>query len=199
MNGGPQRQRQRKVPDTGDSANDGVRGQAGRRRFVIHKHDASTLHYDFRLEVGAVLVSWAVPKGLSTDPREKRLAIRTEDHRRSYADFEGVIPEGEYGAGTVLLWDRGSYRNLRARKGPQSMSMERSLDDGLIEVELQGQKLEGSWALKRIREGEQSEWLVIKMKDSHADARRRPASTEPRSVISGRTLEDIAAQARGDA
>jgi DNA ligase D-like protein (predicted 3'-phosphoesterase) len=165
------------------------------RRFVIQKHDASSLHYDFRLEVGGVLASWAVPKGLSTDPREKRLAIRTEDHPLDYADFEGVIPEGEYGAGTVLLWDRGTYRNLRARKGRKSQGMEDALDEGLIEVWLEGKKLKGGYALKRIEGGEKARWLAIKMDDEEADARRRPTSTEPASVESGRDLDEIAAEA----
>ena len=169
-------------------------GHKSGRRFVIQKHDASSLHYDFRLEFGGVLASWAVPKGLSTDPREKRLAIQTEDHPRSYMDFEGVIPEGEYGAGTVLVWDTGRYDNLRARKGPKSMSMERSHEDGLIEVCLHGEKLQGGWALKRIQGGNKPQWLAIKMDDEQADARRRPTSTQPGSVLSGRDLDEVAAE-----
>jgi DNA ligase D-like protein (predicted 3'-phosphoesterase) len=171
--------------------------RSGGRRFVIQKHDATSLHYDFRLEVGGVLKSWAVPKGLSTDPRQRHLAIETEDHPKSYIDFEGVIPEGEYGAGPVLVWDTGSYRNLRARKGPKSASMERSMADGLIEVWLEGEKLQGGWALKRIRGGARAEWLVIKMDDEHADARRRPTRSEPRSVLSGRDLKSIASSDQG--
>jgi DNA ligase D-like protein (predicted 3'-phosphoesterase) len=170
----------------------------GGRRFVIQKHDASRLHYDFRLEFGGVLVSWAVPKGPSTDPRDKRLAVRTEDHPLDYADFEGTIPEGEYGAGTVLVWDTGHYRNLRARKGRDSRSMENSLDDGLIEVWLDGEKLTGGYALKRIKTGKKPRWLLIKMDDRHADARRRPTRSEPASVKSGRDLEEIAAKASDD-
>jgi DNA ligase D-like protein (predicted 3'-phosphoesterase) len=169
-------------------------GRRSGRRFVIQKHHASSLHYDFRLEFGGILASWAVPKGLSTDPRDKRLAIQTEDHPRSYIDFEGVIPQGEYGGGTVLVWDTGGYDNLRARKGPNSMSMERSHDDGLIEVCLHGEKLQGGWALKRIEGGRKPRWLIIKMDDERADARRRPASTQPRSVLSGRNLDEVAAQ-----
>lgn len=166
----------------------------GGRRFVIQKHDASRLHYDFRLEFGGVLVSWAVPKGLSTDPREKRLAIQTEDHPLDYVDFEGIIPEGEYGAGPVLVWDSGSYRNLRARQDRDSRSMENSLDDGLIEVWLEGRKLTGGYALKRIEDGGKPRWLIIKMDDERADARRRPTRTEPESVKSGRELEEISAE-----
>lgn len=164
---------------------------AGRRRFVIQKHDASSLHYDFRLEFDGVLKSWAVPKGPSTDPRDKRLAIRTEDHPLEYAEFEGVIPEGEYGGGTVLVWDCGTYRNLRARKGARSLDMPGSLRGGLIEVWLEGEKLRGGYALKRLRGGERSQWLLIKMDDEAADARRNPTSTENRSVRSGRTLRKI--------
>jgi DNA ligase D-like protein (predicted 3'-phosphoesterase) len=162
---------------------------------VIQKHDASRLHYDFRLEFAGVLVSWAVPKGLSTDPRDKHLAIRTEDHPVGYIDFEGVIPEGEYGAGTVLVWDTGKYRNLRARKGPHSRSMEHSLEDGLVEVWLEGKKLRGGYALKQIGKEAEQRWLIIKMDDDEADARRNPTSTEPESVLTGRELEEVAAEA----
>jgi DNA ligase D-like protein (predicted 3'-phosphoesterase) len=173
----------------------GGRGRRrGGRRFVIQQHAASRLHYDLRLEFGGVLVSWAVPKGPSTDPRERRLAIRTEDHPLDYAGFEGVIPAGEYGAGTVLVWDAGRYRNLRARKGRDSRSMERALEEGLIEVWLEGEKLTGGYALKRTAGGKKPRWLLVKMDDEHADARRRPTHTEPASVKSGRDLEEIAAQ-----
>lgn len=165
----------------------------GRPRFVIQKHDATSLHYDFRLEVGDVLVSWAVPKGPSTDPREKRLALRTEDHPTGYIDFEGVIPEGEYGAGTVLVWDTGTYRNLREDKdGGKDMAA--SIDDGLVEVWLEGEKLAGGYALKRTLQGKKPQWLLVKMKDGQADARRRPVNTQPDSVKTGRSLEEIARQ-----
>lgn len=162
--------------------------------FVIQKHDASTLHYDVRLEVDGVLKSWAVPKGPSTDPRERRLAQPTEDHPLDYADFEGIIPEGEYGAGTVLVWDRGPYRNLRRDQDGGGASMQQALDEGKIEVWLDGQKLQGGYALIRIDDAD-DRWLLIKMDDDRADARRNPTHTEPRSVLSGRTLDDIAAEA----
>lgn len=167
-------------------------GKNGGRRFVIQKHDASNLHYDFRLEVDNALVSWAVPKGPSTDPSERRLAIQTEDHPLDYADFEGVIPEGEYGAGTVIVWDTGHYQNLRANKGPKSMSMPRSLEDGLVEVWLEGEKLQGGYALKRTEGGKKPRWMLIKMDDEAADARRNPVSTEPDSVLSARSIRDVA-------
>lgn len=157
-------------------------------RFVIQKHDASTLHYDFRLEVDDVLKSWAVPKGPSTDPREKRLALPTEDHPPDYIHFEGTIPEGEYGAGTVMVWDTGSYRNLK------ETSIEQQIDNGQIEVWLEGKKITGGYALIRTGQGDDERWLLVKMNDDAADARRNPTSTEPTSVVSGRTLEEIAEQ-----
>jgi DNA ligase D-like protein (predicted 3'-phosphoesterase) len=162
--------------------------------FVIQKHDASNLHYDFRLEVDGVLKSWAVPKGPSTDPDEKRLAMPTEDHPLDYVDFEGVIPEGEYGAGPVLVWDTGPYRNLRAEKEDDGASMQESLEDGKVEVWLEGKKLSGGYVLIRTGKGDDARWLLKKMDDDQADARRNPTSTEPKSVLSGRTLDDIQAQ-----
>jgi DNA ligase D-like protein (predicted 3'-phosphoesterase) len=163
---------------------------AGDPRFVIQKHDASTLHYDFRLEVDGVLVSWAVPKGPSTDPREKRLAVRTEDHPLEYADFEGVIPEDEYGGGTVLVWDRGTYHNLKEEDGE---SMAEAVEGGHLTVWLEGEKLRGGYALTQTKmRGDPKNWLLVKMDDSAADARRNPTSTEPKSVLSGRTLKEVA-------
>jgi DNA ligase D-like protein (predicted 3'-phosphoesterase) len=156
-------------------------------RFVIQKHDASTLHYDFRLEVDGVLKSWAVPKGLSLDPREKRLAVQVEDHQLGYYDFEGVIAEG-YGEGTVLVWDKGTYRNL-----DENRSMTEALDGGHCKVWLEGEKLTGGWTLQRTRAGSKPQWLLIKQRDEGADARRNPQSTQPDSVTTGRSLEQIAA------
>jgi DNA ligase D-like protein (predicted 3'-phosphoesterase) len=169
------------------------RGTPGRTRkqqprFVIQKHDASSLHYDFRLEAGGVLKSWAVPKGPSTDPREKRLAMPTEDHPLAYADFEGVIPEGEYGAGPVIVWDRGSYRDL----GEQPI--EQALARGHAAVWLEGEKVRGGYALTRIGRGKRERWLLVKMDDEGADRRRNPVSSQPESVLSGKTIEQIAKQ-----
>lgn len=174
------------------------RGEAKRNPrpvFVIQEHDASTHHYDLRLEIDGVLVSWAVPKGPSTDPREKRLAIRTEDHPLDYADFEGVIPKDEYGGGTVIVWDAGVYRNLQASKDePQDMAA--SLKNGHIEVWLEGEKIRGGYALLHTGfDGDEKNWLVVKMDDDEADARRKPTNTERKSVLSGRTIKDVAARA----
>jgi DNA ligase D-like protein (predicted 3'-phosphoesterase) len=156
-------------------------------RFVIQKHAATRLHYDFRLEVDGTLRSWAVPKGLSTDPRVKRLAVEVEDHPLEYADFEGVIGEGSYGAGAVIVWDAGTYRNL-----DEERSMAETLASGHAKVWLDGQKLRGGWTLQRTRGGEKPQWLVIKRRDEAADARRRPESTQPASVKTGRTVEQVA-------
>lgn len=151
--------------------------------FVIHKHDASNLHYDFRFEVDGVLASFVVPKGPSTDPGEKRLALRTEDHPMAYADFEGTIPEDEYGGGTVMVWDRGTYTN------PKDAPVTDQLDDGHVTIQLDGEKLSGGYALTQTGD---ERWLLVKMDDDEADARRNPVSTEPDSVKTGRSLEDIA-------
>ena len=167
--------------------------------FVIQKHDASNLHYDFRLEVDGVLKSWAVPKGPSTDPGQRRLAMPTEDHPLAYAEFEGVIPQGEYGGGTVLVWDRGSYRNLKEPQEGESepKPVSQQLDEGHATIWLEGEKLAGGYALIRTGTGDDGRWLLIKMKDEHADARRNPTSTEPASVKTGRTLEEIREQEGG--
>lgn len=160
--------------------------------FVIQEHAASSHHFDFRLEVAGVLASWAVPKGPSTDPSERRLAIRTEDHPLDYADFEGAIPEDEYGGGAVIVWDRGPYRNLRT-EGEEACDMTGSLEDGFVKVFLEGEKLQGGFALKRTSSaGDDPErWLLVKMDDDHADARRRPVRTQRESVLSDRTVDDI--------
>ncbi|MGD8560865.1 MAG: DNA polymerase ligase N-terminal domain-containing protein [Gammaproteobacteria bacterium] len=182
----------KKTPEPGGKTG----SSGGGRLFVIQKHDARQLHYDFRLEIDGVLVSWAVPKGLSTDPSQKRLGVQTEDHPVDYGDFEGIIPEGEYGAGTVMVWDKGTYRNLRGEpaKGKQRKNMTDALKDGLLEVWLEGKKLQGGYAVKRIRNGKKPQWLIIKMKDSKADARRNPVSTEPDSAKTGRNLREIASE-----
>jgi DNA ligase D-like protein (predicted 3'-phosphoesterase) len=159
--------------------------------FVIQKHEASRLHYDLRLEIGDVLVSWAIPKGPSTNPEDKRLAIQTEDHPMDYGDFEGVIPEGNYGAGPVMVWDTGTYQNIKEVDG-KLVPMERCLKDGRIEIFLYGQKLQGGYALIRMKsDAKKNQWLFIKMKDEHADKRRNPVSTQNKSALTGRTMKQI--------
>lgn len=127
--------------------------------FVVQEHRSSRLHYDLRLEVDGVLKSWAVPKGPSTDPRDKRLAIQTEDHPIEYASFEGTIPAGQYGAGTVAIWDRGSYRNMTQKDG-REISMGEALLGGHAAFWLEGEKLKGGYAITRTKRG----WILIKMK-----------------------------------
>jgi DNA ligase D-like protein (predicted 3'-phosphoesterase) len=163
--------------------------------FVVQKHRARSEHYDVRLEAGGVLKSWAVPKGPPTDPSEKRLAIRVEDHPLEYATFEGVIPGGEYGAGAVIVWDTGTYRNATRRDG-QDVPIEEALNDGHVVVELHGRKLRGGYALTLtdVDERGRERWLLVKMRDAAADAGRDPLSSEPESVLSGRTVEQVAAE-----
>jgi DNA ligase D-like protein (predicted 3'-phosphoesterase) len=151
-------------------------------RFVIQQHDATSMHYDFRLEVEGAFRSWAVPKGPSTDPRDKRLAMAVEDHALSWGDFEGVIEEGQYGAGPVIVWDRGSYESLREEP------MADSLAAGHASFWLEGDKLRGGWSL---RHTDGRRWLLIKRSDEEADARRRPTSTQRESVVSGRTIDEL--------
>lgn len=185
--------RKRRPARSGEPAGERAESGSNGRLFVIQKHDASNLHYDLRLEVDGVLKSWAVPKGPSTDPRDKRLAIATDDHPLDYADFEGTIPDAEYGGGTVLIWDRGGYRNRKA----DTAGMQACYENGLIEFDLDGHKLAGGYALTRFRR-EQGQWLLIKMDDDAADARRNPVNTQRRSVDSGRTLHQINREAGGE-
>ncbi len=159
--------------------------------FVVQKHDASRLHYDFRLEVDGVLKSWAIPRGPSTDPREKRLAVPTEDHPLEYAGFEGVVPAGEYGAGTVLVWDTGAFQNLTEKKGV-AIPLNEAVAHGHVKVWLQGQKLKGGYALTRFKTGKDEAWLLVKADDEAADATADILKSRPDSVLSGRSLEEIA-------
>lgn len=162
--------------------------------YVVQKHLATHLHYDFRLEWGGVLLSWAVPKGPSLDPDVKRLAMRTEDHPIEYATFEGVIPAGQYGAGTVMLWDRGTWQ-------PDDPDVDASLKKGEIKFTLHGKKLKGSWVLVRTRgfgkNPSRETWLLIKHSDEHAST-KDVTEEEPRSVATRRLLADIARDERGD-
>ncbi len=164
-------------------------GKLGRVRkealeFVIQKHRASSLHYDFRLEHDGVMLSWAVPKGPSLDPSNKRFAMQTEDHPIEYNRFEGVIPEGEYGGGTVMIWDRGTWE-------PEVEDVDRALAKGDLKFTLHGQKLRGSWVLVRMRD---RQWLLIKHRDKAASTTDITAA-KPRSAVSRRTLAGIARSA----
>lgn len=160
-------------------------------RFVVQKHDASHLHYDFRLEMDGVLKSWAVPKGPSLDPAQKRLAVRTEDHPLEYADFEGTIPEGEYGGGTVMVWDIGPVRY----EGSQAETA--ALVEGRkpLVFELAGSKLAGRWRLVpfNARGEKQRNWLLVKSRDDEAHPESDVLKDKPDSATSGRSLEEIAA------
>jgi bifunctional non-homologous end joining protein LigD len=159
-------------------------------RFVVQKHAARRLHYDFRLEINGVLKSWAIPRGPSLDPAEKRLAVHVEDHPLDYGEFEGVIPEGEYGAGTVLLWDRGTWV-------PLDPDPEAAYDKGLLRFTLHGEKLHGNWALVRMggkAAGKRREnWLLIKERDEAAVPQSGDAvvADNPLSVATGRSLDAI--------
>ncbi|HLM49838.1 MAG TPA: DNA polymerase ligase N-terminal domain-containing protein [Solirubrobacteraceae bacterium] len=155
--------------------------------FVIHKHDARRLHYDLRLEVDGVLRSWAVPRGPSLDPADKRLAVEVDDHAMDYAGFEGVIGAGAAGSGAVIVWDRGTYRPLT--EGPSSAALQR----GHLAFWLRGQKLRGGFALQRLRTGERTpQWILVKMRDEHADPASDLVSERPESVVSGLTIEEMA-------
>jgi DNA ligase D-like protein (predicted 3'-phosphoesterase) len=175
----------------------GGRRSKGLPRFVVQKHAATRLHYDFRLEVSGVLVSWAVPRGPSMDPSEKRLAVMTEDHPMDYAGFEGFIPKGEYGGGPVIVWDAGLFHNLTADTRDRVIPMDVAIERGHLKVWLEGEKLLGAWALTRTDgkpqtgRGAGSSWLMVKVKDAAADPELNPVRDEPQSILSGRTIEDI--------
>lgn len=154
------------------------RKSKGKLRFVVQKHAARQLHYDFRLELDGVLKSWAVPKGPSMNPEDKRLAIQVEDHPYDYKDFEGVIPEG-YGAGVVIIWDEGTYTAEDPRKG---------LKEGKLDIFLQGKKLKGGFHLVKLR-GRENQWLLIKMDDEYATA--SDILKKDKSVVSGSTIKSL--------
>src|SRR5215813_12767141 len=162
---------------------------SARPRFVIQKHAATRLHYDFRLEYDGVFKSWAVTRGPSLDPKQKRLAVETEDHPLDYGDFEGTIPKGQYGGGTVEIWDRGYWYSAEPEKG---------FAKGDLKFALLGEKLKGEWVLVRMKSdrfgGNRTNWLLIKHRDEYSkDGDGEGVLDDKRSVASGRTLDDIAA------
>jgi DNA ligase D-like protein (predicted 3'-phosphoesterase) len=160
--------------------------------FVVQKHDASHLHYDFRFSYKGVLKSWAVPKGISSKLGERHLAVPTEDHPLDYAYFEGVIPEGNYGAGPVMVWDIGTYINIKRVDG-KLIPLSRCLKEGHVELWLEGSKLKGGYALIRTTRAKTGGeyWLLLKMKDKLAN---KPFKNSTKSALSGRTLKQIASQ-----
>lgn len=165
----------------------GVKGSARDKHiFVIQKHHASHLHYDFRLELDGVLKSWAVPKGPSLDPQVKRLAVEVEDHPVGYAHFEGEIPKGEYGGGHVIVWDKGEWIPPK--------NVHEQLKKGHLDFELRGEKLEGHWMLLRTKQGENKKpnWLLVK-KDDKSAVPGSDVTEDDHSVISGVTIEELEA------
>jgi bifunctional non-homologous end joining protein LigD len=158
--------------------------------FVVQKHDASQLHYDFRLELDGVMKSWAVPKGPSLDPSVRRLAMEVEDHPISYNTFEGTIPQGEYGGGTVMLWDRGTYE---AEDGGGADSLRRGYEKGDLKIMLHGKRLKGAWVLVRMRRPGRPQWLLIKHRDGTENPARDLTEEYTTSVVSRRTMDSISA------
>jgi bifunctional non-homologous end joining protein LigD len=161
----------------------------GPLRFVVQKHRATALHYDFRLEAGGTMRSWAVPKGPSLDPKQKRLAMEVEDHPLEYANFEGIIPEGEYGGGTVMIWDEGVWMPMEPDVDPV-----KALKKGELRFVLDGKKLKGSWTL--VNTGDRR-WLLMKRKDEYAST-DDITEAQPRSVRTKRLLAEIARAEGGD-
>ncbi len=160
-----------------------ARTGAPQSRFVVQKHWARSLHYDFRLEIGTALVSWAVPKGPSKDPNVKRLAIHVEDHPLDYLLFEGALPEGDYGAGEVIVWDFGEFEMV----GPEGSNAAVALSDGIMRFALYGTKLQGQWVIIRTKmgNGNRENWLLQKIPDEFAQVAYNP-ETEPASALSGK-------------
>jgi bifunctional non-homologous end joining protein LigD len=177
----------RDFSQTDEPASGGERADGN--SYVIQKHAASHLHYDFRLELDGVLLSWSVPKGPSLAPKDRRLAVRTEDHPVSYGAFEGTIPQGQYGGGTVAVWDRGTWK---PDGDPRAM-----MRKGRLKFTLAGEKLRGRWHLiKTEPRGKQESWLLFKGRDDEADDDTDIVTTKPDSVASGRSIEQIAAGRR---
>src|SRR3546814_96194 len=181
------------TPEPAGKIAKGQKRQA-RNRFIVQKHDATRLHYDFRLEVDGVLKSWAVTKGPSADPADKRLAVRTEDHPMSYADFEGVIPKGEYGGGSVMLWDRGTWAPIEGKSA-------KDIEKGHLHFILDGERMKGEWLLVRMkpRGNEKREnWLLRKVNDGFAGGTDDLVGRQLTSVLTGRTMAEIAGDEGGE-
>jgi bifunctional non-homologous end joining protein LigD len=159
--------------------------------FVIQKHAATRVHYDFRLELDGVLKSWAVPKGPSLNPADKRLAMMVEDHPYDYKDFEGIIPKGEYGAGEVIIWDKGTYHAIGTEDKSESEDILRAgLKKGDLKFVLHGEKLKGEFVLVKMKTSGENQWLLIKHKDEFVS--KEDITRKEESVISGFTLDDLA-------
>jgi bifunctional non-homologous end joining protein LigD len=167
--------------------------------YVIQKHAASHLHFDFRLEIDGVMKSWAIPKGPSRDPGVKRLAMQVADHPLEYNTFEGTIPKGQYGGGTVMVWDRGNYGPDTEDADPLAV-LRSGYEKGDLKIVLHGERLRGSWALVRMRrhEGGRAQWLLIKHRDRFAAPGSDVVAEYQTSVATGRTMEDISRAASTD-
>lgn len=158
--------------------------------FVVQKHDATTLHYDFRLELDGVLKSWAVPKGPSLNPKDKRLAMMVEDHPFDYKDFEGIIPKGNYGAGEVIVWDNGTYHSIETDDKKKSIQLiKKGLEKGDLKFTLHGRKLNGQFGLVNMRKPKQNAWLLIKKKDEYAS--EEDILMNDKSVVSGKGIDEM--------
>jgi bifunctional non-homologous end joining protein LigD len=182
--------RKRDFSRTREPAGTVPRAKGKTLHFVVQKHAASHLHYDFRLELDGVMKSWAVPKGPSLDPTMRRLAMEVEDHPISYNTFEGTIPKGEYGGGTVMLWDRGTYD---AEDGGGVESLRQGYEKGDLKIVLHGKRLKGAWVLVRMQRPGRPQWLLIKHRDGTEDSGRELTEEYTTSVASRRSMESIAA------
>ncbi len=166
----------------------------GPSRYSFQHHDASREHYDLRLESGGVLLSWAVPKGPSLDPADKRLAVRTPDHHLDHLEFEGTIPAGEYGGGAVVVWDLGTWTNETTGDDGRPVPVADAVERGHLRFAVDGEKLGGSFALQRFRPDD-GLWLLVKVADDDADPACVPVRDRPESVLTGRTVVDVARDA----
>jgi DNA ligase D-like protein (predicted 3'-phosphoesterase) len=169
--------------------------KSNKNLFVVQKHNASNLHYDFRIELNGVLKSWAVPKGPSLNPSQRRLAVETEDHPIDYAEFEGVIPEDEYGGGYVIVWDLDTFKNI-TKKDNKEISLNQAYDDGHITILLNGTRLKGEFAL--IKTKREDQWLLIKKGDSEANRDINIIEEYQDSVLSNKTIDDLKKTKKGN-